>query len=93
VKYLPAEFHTAKAFNEILLMLKKDLQNPSVLGERIDSPLLLLGLVYREISRAMEVEPDAPNEAPVHLIHSPFGIKEMKKIESMLKGIRLPSQK
>ena len=93
MKYLPPEFHTLEVFNDILSILKKDLWNTSVLAERIDAPLLLLGLVYREISCTMEVEPDAPMEAPAHLVHSPFGIKEMNKIESMLKGIRLPSKK
>jgi hypothetical protein len=41
----------------------------------IDAPLLLLGLMYREASCAMEVEPGAATDAPVHLFESSFGIK------------------
>jgi len=74
-------------------MLKNDLGNISDLGGRIDAPLLLLGLIYQEISRAMEVEPDAPTKAPDHLVNSKFGIKEMKKIEGLLKSIHFPSKK
>ena len=50
---------------------------------------LLLGLMYREVSRSMEIEPGAPTKAPDHLASSPFGIKEMNKIESLLKSIHL----
>jgi hypothetical protein len=57
----------------------------------IDAPLLLLGLMYWEASRAMEVEPRAATDAPVHLSESPFGIKELNKIESMLGKICLAS--
>jgi hypothetical protein len=59
---------------------------------RIDAPLLLLGLMYREASRAMEVEPGAATDVLVHLSKSPFGIKELKKIESMLNKIFLASR-
>jgi len=79
-----------KSFNQGISILKKDLGDLSVLGGTIDSPLLFLGLMYREITRAMEVEPDAPTKAPDHLVNSPFGIKEVKKIEGLLKGIRIP---
>jgi hypothetical protein len=58
---------------------------------RIDAPLLLLGLMYREASCAMEVEPGAATDVPVHLSELPFGIKEPNKIESMLGKIRLAS--
>jgi len=88
---LPPEFHTVKSFNQGISILKKDLGDLSVLGGAIDSPLLFLGLMYREISRVMEVEPDAPTNAPDYLVNSPFGIKEVKKIEGLLKGIRIPS--
>jgi hypothetical protein len=39
----------------------------------------------------MEVEPRAATDAPVHLSESPFGIKELNKIESMLGKICLAS--
>jgi hypothetical protein len=58
---------------------------------RIDAPLLLLGMMYREASRAMEVEPGAATDVPVHLSESPFGVKELKKIESILSKICLAS--
>ena len=90
---MPPEFHSTKSFDQCISMLKNDLGDPSVLGEGIDAPLLLFGLVYREISRSMEIEPDAQTKAPNHLVNSPFGIKELKKIEGVLKGVHLPSKK
>jgi hypothetical protein len=80
----------------MISILKKDLRDSSFFSGKFDSPLLLLGLMYQEVSRAMEMEPDsdAPTKAPNHLVHSSFGIKEMKKIESLLKSVRLlPSKK
>jgi len=55
--------------------------------------LLLLGLMYREASRAMEIEPEpgAASNVPVHLSKSPFGVKELNKIESLLGKVRLQS--
>jgi hypothetical protein len=51
------------------------------------------GKVRRKVvtSRAIEVEPRAATDVPVHLSESPFGIKELNKIESMLSKIRLAS--
>jgi hypothetical protein len=72
-------------------MLKKDLADSSFLSGKIDAPLLLLGLMYQEVSRAIEVEPDTPTKAPDHLVHSPFGVKELKRIESLLKTVHIPS--
>jgi hypothetical protein len=79
----------------MISILKKDLGDSSFFCGKIDSPLLLLGLMYQEVSRSMEIEPDsdAPTKAPNHLVHSSFGIKEVKKIESLLKSVRLPSKK
>jgi hypothetical protein len=91
--YLPADFHSANFFNRTLLTVEKDLGDASVLEKgKIDAPLLLLGLMYREVSRSMEIEPDAPTRAPVHLVNSPFGIKEIKKIERIINSVVLPSQ-
>jgi hypothetical protein len=72
-------------------MLKKDLADSSFLSGKIDAPLLLLGLMYQEVSRAIEVEPDAPTKAPDHLVHSPFGVKELKRMENLLKAVHIPS--
>lgn len=58
---------------------------------KIDAPLLLLGLMYREASRAMEIEPGAVAKVPVHLSESRFGIKELNKIESIFGKVCLPS--
>jgi len=77
----------------IFSILEKDLLNSSVLEDgKIDAPLLLLGLIYREVTRAMEMEPDAPTKAPVHLVNSPFGIKEVKKLERLIKSVVIPSE-
>lgn len=57
----------------------------------IDAPLLLLGLMYREASRAMEIEPGVETNVPVHLSQSPFGIKELNKIESIFGKVSLQS--
>lgn len=78
---MPAEFCSASAFNNALLIGQQALQD-SVLSEnrRINAPLLLLGLMYREASCAVEVEP-GDTKVPVHLAESPLGIKELNKIE------------
>jgi hypothetical protein len=73
-------------------ILKKDLRDSSFLkGGKIDAPLLLLGLVYNEVSRAMEIEPRAPTEAPGHLVDSPFGVRELNEIERLINSVHLPS--
>jgi hypothetical protein len=58
---------------------------------RLDPPLLLLGLMFREVARAMEVEPGEPSQYPQQLVDSPFGIKEMQRIEEFLNEVDLPS--
>jgi len=69
-------------------ILERDLGNSKVLEEgKIDSPLLLLGLMYREVSRSMEVEPGGSSKYPEQLVSSKFGIKEVKKIELLLDGL------
>jgi hypothetical protein len=73
-----------------LVILERDLGNAKVVEEgKIDAPLLLLGLMYREVSRSMEVEPDAPSKHPEQLVASKFGIKEVKKIERLLNGLNI----
>jgi hypothetical protein len=70
---LPAEFHSSKSFEQMLLTLKTQLKDSSVIdGGKIDSPLLLLGLAYREVARSIEIEPGAPTTAPDHLVNSTF---------------------
>lgn len=90
--YLPKKFHSAESFDKALSILKKELGDTSVLeGVRIDAPLLLLGLMYREVCRAMEIEPGGDTEAPDQLVNSPFGIDEMNKIETLLSEVCLPT--
>lgn len=80
---MPAEFHSADAFDNALLIGDEALGD-SVLSDngRIDAPLLLLGLMYREACRALEIEP-GDTKVPVHLAESDFGVKELQKIESV----------
>jgi hypothetical protein len=81
---VPAEFHSASAFKKVLLIGLEALKECVLLQNgRIDAPLLLLGLMYWEASHAMEVEPGTATDVPVHLSESPFGVKELNKIESM----------
>lgn len=73
--------------------MENTLGDSSVIGDgKMDPPLLLLGLMYREVSRAMEVEPGAENMLPIHLANSAFGIKELQRIEGLVQSIQLPSR-
>jgi hypothetical protein len=53
----------------------------------IDAPLLLLGLAFREVSLAMEIEPGVENDLPAHLSNSPFGVREVNQIEKLLDSV------
>jgi hypothetical protein len=68
-------------------MVRKEITDLSRLDPaNVDAPLLLLGLLYREVCRAMEVEP-GDETAPAHLISSPLGKKELDQIERVLNGL------
>ena len=75
-----------------MLSIVKDALNDSAVVEdrTIDAPLLLLGLTFWEISRAMEIEDGEPTNHPQHLVASTLGIGEMQKIEKMLESVTLP---
>lgn len=88
--YLPANFHSSDSFKNNLSILKSALGS-GLEGGKIDAPLLLLGLMYREVSRSMEIEPGAPTKASNHLINSLFGIQEVNKIERLMDSVHLPS--
>jgi hypothetical protein len=89
--YLPASFHSPKAFKKTLSTVTEALTNSSVFEDRtIDAPLLLLGLTFREVSRAMEIEEGEPSKHPQQLVASPLGIGEMQKIEEMLALVTVP---
>ena len=73
---------------------KNALQDSSFLKDgKIDAPLLLLGLAYQEVSRSIEIEPGTSTEAPDHLVESPFGVRELNKIEQLINSVSLPSSK
>lgn len=95
--YLPQDFHCAKSFKKTLATLKKAFTDSAVFEDRtIDAPLLFLGLTFREISRAMEIEEieeieaGEPSKFPLHLVQSPLGIRELQKMEELLESISLP---
>jgi hypothetical protein len=89
--YLPAEFHLSRSFKSALAIAAEAFRDSSVFEEStIDAPLLLVGLIFREISRAMEVEEDEPSKFPKQLVQSSLGIREMERIEAMLEAIPLP---
>jgi len=72
--------------------VKDTLDDPSIFDDRkVDAPLLLLGLLFREVSRAMEIEPGEPTRYPPQLVHSPFGIEEMNQIEEIINTVVIPS--
>jgi hypothetical protein len=72
--------------------LKKAFAEPSVFkAGKVEAPLFLFGLIFREVSRSLEMEPDAPTKAPAHLVKSPFGIKELREIEKLMNGVCIPT--
>jgi len=77
------------AFKKLSLIAKKALEESSG-GAKIDAPLLLIGLMYREVSRAMEIEPGGDTNNPSQLISSPFGIQQIHKLENLIEDVDLP---
>jgi hypothetical protein len=66
-----------------LALVKKELSRSK--ADDIDAPLLLLGLLYREVCRAMEAEEESG--APAHLIASKFGVKQLDEIEKVINNV------
>ena len=81
------------SFNKLISLAKKTFSDDSVLDAgHVDAPLLLVGLMYREASRAMEVEPEVNDgKFPDHLLGSPFGVAQIRKLESLINRVVLPS--
>ena len=80
------------AFNDALSTVTDHLSDESLMESgKVDAPLLLLGLIYREVSRCMEVEPGENTTAPSHLVDSPLGIDELNQIEDLINGLVVPS--
>ena len=89
--YLPTAFHSAKSFKKVLSIMKNALKDSATFEDgTIDAPLLLFGLTFREVARAMEIEDGEPTNCPQQLVASPLGIMEMQKMEQMMELIRLP---
>ena len=75
------------AFNDALSTVTDHLSDESLMESgKVDAPLLLFGLIYREVSRCMEVEPGENTTAP-----SPLGINELNEIEDFINGLVIPS--
>ena len=51
----------------------------------------MIGLIYREVGRVLEVDPNGDGKSPDHLIHSSFEVKHPDKIQSFLDLVVLPS--
>ena len=80
------------AFNDVLSTVTDHLSDESLMESgKVDAPLLLLGLIYREVSHCMEVEPGENMTAPSHLVDSPLGIRELNQIEDFINGLVVPS--
>ena len=85
------EFHSSDSFNHSLTILENALEDSAVFESgKIDAPLLFLGLMFREVSRSMEMEPGAKIKAPAQLVNSPFGIEEMNRMEILIDSISPP---
>ena len=80
------------AFNNALLTVTDHLSDDSLIESgKVDGPLLLLGLIYREVSCCMEVEPGENTTAPSYLVDSPLGINELNQIEDLINGLVVQS--
>ena len=93
---MPVSFHNATSFNKTLVIVKKALTDGVLEDGKIDPPLLLIGLMYRESSRAIEMEPGGDGKSSEYLVNSPFRLPQIKKtqikkLEKLLEGIVLPS--
>jgi hypothetical protein len=88
---LPTEFHSSNSFDHALTILENALGDSAIFESgKIDAPLLFLGLMFREVSRSMEMEPGAETKAPAQLVNSPFGIEEMNRMEILIDSISPP---
>jgi len=89
--FLPASFHTISSFNKNLSIAKKAFGEDVFNAGKIDAPLLLVGLMYREACRAMEMEPGGDDKSPDHLVNSSLGVAQVKKLENLIKAVVVPS--
>jgi hypothetical protein len=88
--FLPAEFHSSNSFKNNLKIIKIALSDPALFKNgKVDAPLLLLGLTYREVSRVVDLEPETP--VPSHLRNSLLAIKDLDAVLALMDGIHVPS--
>ena len=79
-------------FNNALSTVTDHISDESLMESgKVDGTLLLLGLIYREVSRCMEVKPGENTTAPSHLVDSPLGIDELNQIDDLINGLVVPS--
>lgn len=75
----------------MLSIFRDTLKESTVFEDRtIDAPLLLFGLAFREVSRAMEMEGRGPDKYPDHLRDSDLGVADMNRMEQMMELISVP---
>lgn len=88
---MPESFHTLSSFNKFTSLAKKALSDDSIFETgKIDSPLLLVGLMYREVGRVLEMEPGDEGKYPDHLSNSPLGEPQMSKLNKLINDVALP---
>ena len=77
-----------EAFDAALSTVTDHLSEESLMESgKVDAPLLLLGLIYREVSHSMEVEPGENTSTPTHLVDSSLGISELNELEKFINGL------
>jgi len=88
--FLPSSFHVLNSFNKTLTMAKKAFVDDSVSESgNIDGPLLLVGLMFREVGRAVEAEADGGS--PEYVINSPLGVDQLRKLENLINSVVVSS--
>lgn len=92
--HLPEDFHdkgVTGGFTAALTTVKQSVTGPpDVVALHIDAHLLLLGLMYREVTRSIEAEPE-DSKVPCYLRDSPLGVKELDQIVEVINSIKVPN--
>lgn len=90
---MPANFHAKGVFNTALAAAQQSfIGDPNVVAVHIDAPLLLLGLMHREVTRCIETEPE-DSKVPQYLKDSPLGHKELDQIVALINNVQVPGKK
>jgi hypothetical protein len=90
---LPESFHTLSSFNKGFAIVRKAFEDNEIFQSgKIDSVLLLFGLMYREASRAMEMEPgESDSRFPIYLVNSKLGFPQVEKLRNFINNVEPPS--